>query len=103
MSKKESPKIPHRLSADLRNTLAVAPKAQAAWNTLTPLSQNEWICWIESVKKTETRQEHMERMLTDLAKGKRRPCCWMGCTHRTDKPMSASQKWVLSRQSKKKR
>jgi hypothetical protein len=27
----------------------------------------------------------------------RRPCCWAGCMHRSDKPLSAAQKFVLKR------
>ena len=30
----------------------------------------------------------------------RRPCCWLGCTHRTDKELSPSVRWVLSRRGK---
>jgi len=64
------------------------------------LARNEWICWVISVKGADTREEHIKRTVTELREGKRRPCCWMGCIHRKDKPMSASQKWVLSRQGK---
>ena len=72
----------HKLPADLRNTLASYPKAQAAWEDITPLARNEWICWIISVKKLETRKQHIKRACDDLIKGKRRPCCWAGCSHR---------------------
>ncbi len=75
--------------------------AMMAWENITPLSRNEWICWTISVKKQETRKEHVGRVVSELKEGMRRPCCWMGCTHRTDKPMSSSQKFVLSKQSKK--
>src|ERR1700729_3323502 len=89
----------HALPADLRKELVTSPKALAAWEDISPLARNEWICWAISVKNPETRKNHIERTITELAEGKRRPCCWMGCIHRTDKAMSASQKWVLSRQS----
>jgi hypothetical protein len=49
------------------------------------------------VKKAETRAEHIARTCAQLKEGKRRPCCWMGCPHRTDKPMNASQTWILSK------
>ena len=93
--------VAHSLPPDLRNALATDPKALAIWNGLTPLARNEWICWTISVKRPETRMEHVERVVKELNEGMRRPCCWMGCVHRSDKPISASQKYVLSKQAKK--
>lgn len=92
----------HKLPDDLKKALTASSKALAAWESITPLARNEWICWTISMKTEEKRKEHVRRTIEDLAKGKRRPCCWIGCVHRKDKPMSASQKWVLGRGSKKK-
>ncbi|MCA9329653.1 YdeI/OmpD-associated family protein [Candidatus Saccharibacteria bacterium] len=89
--------IAHKLPKDLRLALLNNDGVVAIWNSLTPLARNEWICWTISVKTQKTRQEHITRVITDLTKGKRRPCCWIGCVHRTDKPVSASQKHILSR------
>jgi len=72
----------HKIPADLKETLASNPEVLEKWNSLTPLAQNEWICWVTIVKKAETRKEHLDRLCTDLLAGKRRPCCWPGCTHR---------------------
>jgi hypothetical protein len=91
----------HKLPADLRKALTAKPKALAAWRSITPLARNEWICWTVTVKQAETRKNHVERAVVELAAGKRRPCCWMGCIHRTDKAISPSIRWVLSRRSKK--
>jgi bacteriocin resistance YdeI/OmpD-like protein len=93
--------VVHELPEDLRNTLAADVEALAAWEDLTPLARNEWICWTISVKKPETRQEHVERVRTELKEGMRRPCCWIGCIHRTDKPISPSVQYVLNRRSRK--
>ena len=93
--------VAHSVPTDLRQALAADAKALAIWNGLTPLARNEWICWTISVKKAETRQEHVARVVTELNEGMRRPCCWLGCVHRTDKPMSASQKYILGKQGKK--
>src|SRR5262249_48234009 len=49
---------------------------------ITPLARNEWICLIESAKKTETRTHRIEGGCSSLKEGKRRPCCWPGCPHR---------------------
>jgi uncharacterized protein YdeI (YjbR/CyaY-like superfamily) len=87
----------HKLPADLQKALISSPKALTAWESITPLARNEWICWTITVKTADTRNNHIKRTITELAQGKRRPCCWMGCPHRTDKKLSPSQKWVLSK------
>jgi uncharacterized protein YdeI (YjbR/CyaY-like superfamily) len=93
--------VVHKVPEDLRKALVSAPAALKAWENITPLARNEWICWTISNKKPETRKNHVERARTELAEGKRRPCCWAGCTHRTDKSLSPSQKFVLGRRAKK--
>src|ERR1700758_3382009 len=93
--------VVHELPPDLEKALASNSEALAAWEDLTPLARNEWICWTISVKKPETRKQHVERVCTELKEGMRRPCCWMGCIHRTDKPVSLSVQYALNRQSKK--
>ncbi len=100
MTKKEiSDGTVHKLPADLRKALAADQAALAKWQDITPLARNEWICWVLSVKKSETRQEHIERACAELKAGMRRPCCWMGCVHRKDKPLSPSQKFLLGKKS----
>ena len=74
--------VVHKVPADLRTALTSSQKVLAAWNDLTPLARNEFICWTMSVKKAETRKEHVARVKKDMLKGKRRPCCWPGCPHR---------------------
>jgi len=72
----------HRIPSDLRKILAADSATRIAWERITPLARNEWICWIISVKKAETRTNHLERARRELRAGKRRPCCWAGCVHR---------------------
>lgn len=101
MNKSEiSEGIAHELPADLKKAPITNPKSLAVWEAITPLARNEWICWTISVKQQKTRDEHVKRTASELAEGKRRPCCWIGCIHRTDKPMNSTQKWVLGRQTK---
>lgn len=92
----------HKLPDDLQKALSSSSKALLAWEDITPLARNEWICWTISVKSEETRKQHVKRVVSELAEGKRRPCCWIGCVHRTDKPISRSQKYILGKVSKKK-
>ncbi len=93
--------VVHTLPADLRKVLTADRKALALWQDITPLARDEWICWTISVKMPETRKEHVSRVVSELKEGMRRPCCWMGCTHRTDKKLSSSQKFVLNKRPKK--
>lgn len=101
-----SEKIPggtvHDLPPDMRKALTGHSKALAAWHGITPLARNEWICWTVTVKQQATRDEHVKRTISQLAEGKRRPCCWIGCIHRTDKAVSPSVQWALSRRAHKK-
>jgi uncharacterized protein YdeI (YjbR/CyaY-like superfamily) len=87
----------HQLPSDLRQALQSNPKSLAAWEDITPLARNEWICWTVTVKLQKTRDEHVKRVVSELKQGKRRPCCWIGCIHRTDKAISPSVKWALSK------
>jgi hypothetical protein len=91
----------HPMPADFKKALMAKPKAVQAWESLTPLARNEWICWVVTVKLQATRDEHIKRAVSELIEGERRPCCWMGCIHRTDKKLSAAQKWVISKRSPK--
>ena len=74
--------VVHELPADLKKALISSQKALKTWEAITPLARNEWICWIESAKKAETRHKRIEWGCENLRDGKRRPCCWAGCQHR---------------------
>jgi uncharacterized protein YdeI (YjbR/CyaY-like superfamily) len=74
--------VVHDLPGDLRGALNHDSKALATWHDITPLARNEWICWIESAKKQETRRKRIDWGCSNLRDGKRRPCCWPGCPHR---------------------
>lgn len=89
--------VAHKLPTDLREALTSDSKALQAWESLTPLARNEWICWTISVKKAETREDHVKRVVSELKEGMRRPCCWIGCIHRKDKAISPSVKGILSK------
>jgi uncharacterized protein YdeI (YjbR/CyaY-like superfamily) len=74
--------VVHDLPPDFEETLKTHPQALATWTDITPLARNEWICWIESAKKPETRRKRIGWGTENLTQGKRRPCCWPGCPHR---------------------
>jgi uncharacterized protein YdeI (YjbR/CyaY-like superfamily) len=72
----------HSLPTDLRKALVGVPAALRVWEDITPLARNEWICWVISGKKAETRDIRIKKALSKLKGGMRRPCCWAGCPHR---------------------
>ena len=91
----------HEMPADLRDALLADPTVLALWEDLTPLARNEFICWVEEAKQPKTRQRRIQRTSEELLEGKRRPCCWIGCIHRTDKAISPSVQGMLDSRSKK--
>jgi len=74
--------VVHELPADLQAALDGNPTALAAWNDITPLARNEFICWVTDAKQAATRERRIRRTQEELEEGKRRPCCWPGCKHR---------------------
>jgi len=92
--------VVHKVPADLYVALTSDSKALGLWESLTPLARNEWICWVTFVKKDETRKNHIRRTVSELKEGMRRPCCWLGCIHRTDKLISPSVQAMLNKQHK---
>ena len=74
--------VAHKLPADLRDALAANREALDAWEDITPLARNEFICWVEDAKLIPTRKRRIRRTLEELGEGQRRPCCWPGCKHR---------------------
>jgi uncharacterized protein YdeI (YjbR/CyaY-like superfamily) len=74
--------VVHDLPADLSAELLGSGTALAAWNDITPLARNEFICWVEDAKQQKTRERRIRRTREELEDGMRRPCCWPGCSHR---------------------
>ncbi len=72
----------HTLPKDLRAALIDNATGIEAWQDITPLARNEFICWVEDAKQDKTRERRVRRTLEELNEGQRRPCCWPGCSHR---------------------
>lgn len=72
----------HKIPSDLQKAIYSKNKTLDVWKEITPLAKNEWICWVISCKKVETRERRIQRTVEELNDGKRRPCCWAGCPHR---------------------
>ncbi|WP_246166393.1 YdeI/OmpD-associated family protein [Sphingomonas sinipercae] len=74
--------VVHDLPGDFAAAIKGDEAALATWQDITPLARNEWICWVTSAKKAETREKRIGWGRENLSAGKRRPCCWPGCKHR---------------------
>ncbi len=85
----------HTVPDDLRAALLADAAVLALWQNITPLGRNEFICWVEDAKQPATRVKRIKRTGEELLEGKKRPCCWHGCIHRTDKVPGKWQQDVL--------
>lgn len=74
--------VVHELPADLQEALVASPRALEAWRDVTPLARNEFVCWVEDAEQHVTRERRVRRTCEELEEGRRRPCCWPGCSHR---------------------
>jgi uncharacterized protein YdeI (YjbR/CyaY-like superfamily) len=62
--------------ADLKQALAANAGAKATWKDITAVARRDWIHWITSGKKAETRGRRIATACDMLASGKRRACCF---------------------------
>ncbi|MGD9690213.1 MAG: YdeI/OmpD-associated family protein [Phycisphaerales bacterium] len=73
MDQEPEPDVP----ADLGKALAAAStRTRAAWSDITPAARRDFVHWITSPKRPETRVKRIATACDMLAKGKRRPCCF---------------------------
>ena len=75
----------HEMPTDFRKAIKSDSVVKNVWADITPLARNEWICWVISAKKNETRKRRITVGLDKMRKGTRRPCCFAGCPHRSKK------------------
>ncbi len=85
----------HVAGDDMQAAIKADAAALALWQSLTPLGRNEFICWVDDAKQAKTRTRRLQRTVEELHEGKKRPCCWAGCIHRTDKAPGRWQQAVL--------
>ncbi len=95
MGTKLSGGLVHEMPADLVNALSKTKETTSLWENLTPIARNEFICWVEDAKQEKTRMRRINRTVEELLEGQKRPCCWVGCIHRSDKKPSKWQQDVL--------
>ena len=72
VEKEPEPKVP----ADLKQALGANAAANATWKDITPIARRDWIHWITSGKKAETRVKRIDVAIDKLACGNRRASCF---------------------------
>lgn len=72
VAKEPEQKVP----ADLKAALAANAGAKATWKDITAVARRDWIHWIGSGKKAETRVKRLGVAIDKLACGNRRACCF---------------------------
>lgn len=83
----------HKLPDDVKEMILKTPKVHQLWEDITPLARSEWICWMTSGAKAETRIKRIEVGKSKMLGGMRRPCCWQGCPHNPNrKPFVPNKK-----------
>jgi uncharacterized protein YdeI (YjbR/CyaY-like superfamily) len=66
------PEVPE----DWKAALAGDKQVSELWTKITPMARWEWIRWIRSTGRQETRSKRIEVGLSKMRSGERRPCCW---------------------------
>lgn len=72
VEKEPEPEVP----TDLKQALAGNAAAKSIWADITPVARRDWIHWVTSGKKAETRAKRIVVACGKLASGNRRACCF---------------------------
>ncbi len=64
------------LPEDLEGALASDAGAKEAWAEVTPKARWDWLRWVRSTNNAATRQGRVDKAVSMLNAGKRRPCCF---------------------------
>lgn len=83
-----------RLPAELHKALKASPASLETWQGTTPLARRDWILWIVTAKKPETRLGRIEKACDMLAGGKRRVCCFPGLNWMTRDHVAPEETWM---------
>lgn len=67
-----------KVPTDLLNALKANPKALLQWKSITPLARRDWVLWLSTARKEETRARRIEKACSMLSSGKKRVCCFGG-------------------------
>jgi uncharacterized protein YdeI (YjbR/CyaY-like superfamily) len=80
-TKKDKNKEVHKIPKDFKDALILNNEALKTWQVTTDNAKKNWLCWIISPKKIETRKRRIIVGISQLSSGQKRPCCFEGCRH----------------------
>ena len=83
-----------RVPIDLEKALKATARTQEAWLDITPMARRDWILWITTARKLETRGHRIEKACDMLASGKRRVCCFPGLNWLTKDQATPEETWL---------
>lgn len=66
------PEVPVEVTQALEQT----PEALGLWHKINAATRTDWLYWLDSAKKAETRVKRIAGMCDMLAKGKKKVCCF---------------------------
>lgn len=72
MAEEPEPVVPE----DFATALADSPEATRMWAKTTAIARRDWILWMTSGKKAETRTIRIGKAIDMLEHGKKRVCCF---------------------------
>lgn len=72
VAKWPEPNIP----SDINNKLKVDSDLNTIWNSLTTQARWDFLRWINETANNDTRKGRIDKMISMLKSGKRRPCCF---------------------------
>ena len=82
--------VVHKLPGDLRKALIANSMALDAWQDITPLARNEFICWVEDARQEMTRDRRIRRAQQNCRKVSVGPAAGQGA-NTADAPADSSR------------
>ncbi len=72
-------RIPHKIPKDLGTLLRSNTEVLDKWKRLTPLAQNEWICWITIAKESRNKKRTLGALARRFINGREKTVllAWM--------------------------
>lgn len=68
--------ITQKIPTDLKKALNTSSKVKTLWDSLTPIAHRDFIRWVETSGKPETRKIRIQKTISKILSGHRRPCCY---------------------------
>jgi uncharacterized protein YdeI (YjbR/CyaY-like superfamily) len=67
----QKPRMDFKMPAEFAHELKINPQAEATFNALSPSHQKQYLGWIITAKRSETRQKRVAEAIHLLSEGKK--------------------------------